>query len=83
MSTFTKTKEVQTRRRHLRATGPGRFCVAGQMVPINGIVDVSLFDAAGLTHRGLAVDATPAEVTAAGESVIVGDSARGDWEDVA
>jgi hypothetical protein len=77
MTTYQATKSVATTRRALKAIGERAFAVNGQFV------ELGLFDAADLTARGLAVDATAAEVEAAGENIIIARANGDKWEDVA
>lgn len=84
MATFEKSKNVVTTRRHLKAIcSPRAFAVNGQLVAANSIVEVGMFDAGELLARGLAVDATLAEVEAAGTNIIVAPSRSDQWKDAA
>lgn len=84
MTTFTKTKSVATTRRMLKAVGDrGNFAVNGRFVPPGAIVEIGSCEGAELLARGLAVDATAAEVTAAGANVIVAPSRNEKWADAA
>lgn len=84
MALIEKSKTVVTNRRHLKAKG-GRstFSVNGQAVHADAIVEASMHDATDLIRRGLAVDATPAEVTAAGANIIVAPVRFEKWNDAA
>jgi hypothetical protein len=82
MATFEKSKTVKTVRCNLKAApSPFRFAINGQIVPVGAIVEVSSHEARDLIGRKLAVDATPAEVTAAGVNVIVAISRDDKWAD--
>jgi hypothetical protein len=82
MAIFEKTKTVVATRRYLKAVGaPRMFVVNGQFVAAASIVEVSMYEAADLIARGCAVDATEAEVTAAGANIIVAPSHHDKWTD--
>lgn len=82
MATFERTKSVRTARAHLKSLGG--FGINGKIIAPDVIVEVSDFEAKDLIQRNKAVDATPAEVTAAGANIEVapirGGSAQ--WQDV-
>lgn len=82
MAIFEKTKTVVTQRRHLRATATSlTFAVNGELIADGAIVEVGMYESADLVGRKLAVDATLAEVAAAGENVIVANSRHDRWTD--
>ena len=84
MTTYLASKTVTTTRRALKAiSGRNAFAVNGQFVFPGAIVECGLFDAEDLIARGLAVDATPAEVEAAGENIIVAPDNGDKWNDAA
>ncbi|UNK57164.1 hypothetical protein MNQ95_13660 [Pseudoxanthomonas daejeonensis] len=84
MALIEKTKTVSTTRRHLKVIGnPHTFLIANQIVAVGAIVEVSMGDSVGLIRRGLAVDATPAEVTAAGANTIIAPMRGDTWQDAA
>jgi hypothetical protein len=84
MATFEKTKTVVTTRCHVKAA-PLRSGVVinGEIVPAGAICEVGMHEAADIVARGLAVDATPAEVASAGENIIVAASRCDKWADAA
>ncbi len=83
MTTYLASKTVTATRRALKATGERQFAVNGEFVPAGAIVECGLFDAEDLIARGLAVDATPAEVEAAGANIIVAPDNGDKWKDAA
>lgn len=83
MATIEKTKTVVTSRRHLKASSERRFLLNGSIVPVGTIVEVSLDEAENLLWREVAVEATPAEVEAAGASIIASSTRFDSWTDAA
>ena len=90
MALVEKTKTVVTNRRRLKVVGSPTFggmtstlVIGGQIVAIGAIVEVSMHEATELMGRGVAVDATPAEVTAAGANLVVAPSRNDSWTDAA
>lgn len=93
MTTLEKTKTVKTGRRTVRvigkvsfdpAVGHTTFLLNGQIQPVDNVVEVSESEARELIARGLVVDATEAEVAAAGAVIAVAPvSEHATWTDAA
>lgn len=93
MATFEKTKTVKTGRRTVRVIGSALFgpnpthttiAVNGQIQPVGKIIEVSEPEAREFIARGLVVDATEAEVAAAGAAIVVAPvSPNANWTDAA
>lgn len=91
MALTERNKTVKTSRRTVRVTGrtwgnpqatPGTFVVNGNVQPVGTIVELSDSDARAVIARGLAVDATAGEVTAAGEAIVIAAvTAQENWND--
>lgn len=83
MAFFERTKQVKTPRVHLKSIGG--FCINGKFMAPDKIVEVSEWEAKELLARGKAVDATAAEVAAAGANIEVAPIMGGSnaWQDAA
>lgn len=78
---FEQTKTVKTKRQHVKSLGG--FAVNNKIMPADKIIEVSAREAIELIQRGKAVDATQAEVTAAGVNIEVAAHREGanSWVD--
>lgn len=80
MALTERNKTVKTARRTVRVTGA--FAVNGDIQTVGTIVELSDADARNVIARGLAVDATSAEVTAAGGTIVIAAvTAQEKWND--
>lgn len=82
MALIEKSKTVVAQRWLIKAiTGNGLFVVNGDIVAPGSIVEMNCDDAQSLILRRKAVDATEAEISAAGSSIIVAPGGSDKWAD--